>query len=131
MLAEIDWGTVGTAAGTVAGILLTAFGAAAQTLLGHLRQQREAQWKHEADIMARVEVIIQRFDATVTQLYKDAREENRTTIETLLKIQGETVEAVAGLSGKVHELGEALSHLRAVPAPPKPKPERPAKAGKK
>ena len=108
LLADVDWSAVLT---TGASVLTVAGGAVAGLLklvLSHLKDQRKEQREHETLIMTRVEGLADKFDLSV----REFRAEQRQTIDTLLKIQGETVEAVSDLGHRVSDLGSAIHELR-------------------
>ena len=108
LLADVDWSAVLT---TGVSVLTVAGGAVAGLLklvLSHLKDQRKEQREHETLIMTRVEGLADKFDLSV----REFRAEQRQTIDTLLKIQGETVEAVSDLGHRVSDLGSAIHELR-------------------
>ena len=112
LFADIEWATVATTAVSILTVVGGGFGWLVNAMLSHLKTQREEQRHHETGIMTRIEAVTGRFDATAREIQTEMRKESRETISTLLKIQSETVEAVADLSGRVGELGIALNELR-------------------
>lgn len=113
--ADYSIGEIVAAVSTVLGAIGTALYTVIKLFLSHLSNREEKQQKHETDIMTRMERMItqveqlgNRFDASV----KEARQENRQTIDTLLKIQKETVESISDLGNQVTGLSTAINELR-------------------
>lgn len=83
-------------------------GPAGKYFLNFLSKRAEEQRLHDEAMMDRFDVIVEKFDTNV----RDGRNEQRSTIDSLLGIQRETTLAVSNLGQKVGELGKAIVDLR-------------------
>lgn len=110
--ADIDWQTIGGSAVAALGMVGGGLTAIGKVVLAHLKVQAAEQHTHESEMMARMEAITAKFDATVREMQISQRTDSRETITTLLGIQRETVEAVNNLGKRVSDLGGAITELR-------------------
>jgi hypothetical protein len=108
---SIDWSTTATAVTATALSALTALGAAGRWVLLHLQGRAKENRDHQVETMRTVEAIASGFTATLRETQREWQKEQRETIGTLLKIQGETVTAVTGLTAQVSGLSQAIVDL--------------------
>jgi hypothetical protein len=112
LLADIDWisilGAIGASIATVA----AAAGTAGKYLLGYFERMQKAQRDHDSSVISRVDAMGARFETAFRDVNQAHQNEARQTINTLMKIQSETVTAITRQSAQVSEMVKALDDLR-------------------